>query len=311
MADELRTRIRTGVLRPGDRMPTQARLATEFGVERGTVREALRILRAEHLLTHATRGAPPAVADPPARGPGGPGEVPRSTTAALGPRIAAAFEQPHVEIRALCLTSVSLTLAMGEPLRQIHAGELKPDRIDLRVLLPDRDIGLAFPAPVERTAPAGPAAARGAGPAAQEPGSGAYGPGSTAYGAGPAAREAVHRHWLAQRNAQGRVLAHNLLALRSSHGMDVHVEYRAIPFTPPVKLYLLNEEEALFAYYTLARRGADYGSTHVETFDAEGTEAVLFAFGQDGGPRDAAFVGQSAAWFDGLWNTISAPLRLT
>jgi hypothetical protein len=265
-------------------MPTQARLAAEFGVERGTVREALRTLRAEHLLTHATKGAPAAVADHAARGlGGGPGQLPRSTTAALGPRVAAAFEQPHVEIRALCLTSVSLTLAMGEPLRQIHAGELKPERVDLRVLLPDRDIGLAFPAPVDR-------------------GSGAGRPGGD---------DPVHRHWLAQRNAQGKVLAHNLLALRSSHGMDVHVEYRAIPFTPPVKLYLLNEEEALFAYYTLARRRADYGPAHVETFDAEGTEAVLFAFGQESGPRDAAFVAQSAAWFDGLWNTISAPLRLT
>ncbi|WP_431039218.1 winged helix-turn-helix domain-containing protein [Streptomyces sp. P6-2-1] len=300
MADELRARIRSGALRPGDRMPTQARLASEFGVERGTVREALRILRAERLLTHATKGAPPAVAAQAGRGPGGPGEVPRSTTAALGPRIAAAFEQPHVEIRALCLTSVSLTLAMGEPLRQIHAGELKPDRIDLRVLLPDRDIGLAFPAAV-----GGSGAERGG--EAVRGGVGGGGP------AGTAARErdVVHRHWLAQRNAQGKVLAHNLLALRSSHGMDVHVEYRAIPFTPPVKLYLLNAEEALFAYYTPVRRGADYGPAHVETFDAEGTEAVLFAFGQDGGPRDAAFVTQSAAWFEGLWNTISAPLRLT
>ncbi|WP_030998361.1 GntR family transcriptional regulator [Streptomyces sp. NRRL F-5630] len=291
MADELRARIRSGALLPGDRMPTQARLAAEFGVERGTVREALRVLRAERLLTHATKGAPPAVADHAARGPGGPGALPRSTTAALGPRIATAFEQPHVEIRALCLTSVSLTLAMGEPLRQIHAGELKPERVDLRVLLPDRDIGLAFPAAVE--------------PVAAERGAGAP--------AGTAARDhdLVHRHWLAQRNAQGKVLAHHLLALRSSHGMDVHVEYRAIPFTPPVKLYLLNEEEALFAYYTLARRGADYGAAHVETFDAEGTEATLFAFERDAGPRDAAFVSQSAAWFDGLWNTISAPLRLT
>ncbi|NEA43408.1 GntR family transcriptional regulator [Streptomyces sp. SID11385] len=308
MADELRARIRSGALRPGDRMPTQARLAAEFGVERGTVREALRILRDERLLTHATKGAPPAVADHAARGHGGPDEVPRSTTAALGPRIAAAFEQPHVEIRALCLTSVSLTLAMGEPLRQIHAGELKPDRIDLRVLLPDRDIGLAFPAAVGQGNPrAGAAAARdrdlGTGAVARD----------RDLGTGPAAqdRDLVHRHWLAQRNAQGKVLAHNLLALRSSHGMDVHVEYRAIPFTPPVKLYLLNEEEALFAYYTLARHRADYGPAHVETFDAEGTEAVLFAFAQDAGPRDAAFVDQSAAWFDGLWNTISAPLRLT
>ncbi|MET7676285.1 winged helix-turn-helix domain-containing protein, partial [Streptomyces seoulensis] len=50
VADTLRTRIDTGVLRPGERLPTQAELAEEFGVERGTVREALRILRVERLL---------------------------------------------------------------------------------------------------------------------------------------------------------------------------------------------------------------------------------------------------------------------
>ncbi|MGW8703569.1 winged helix-turn-helix domain-containing protein, partial [Streptomyces eurythermus] len=44
VADTLRTRIDSGVLRPGERLPTQAELAEEFGVERGTVREALRIL---------------------------------------------------------------------------------------------------------------------------------------------------------------------------------------------------------------------------------------------------------------------------
>ena len=47
VADELRARIRAGALRPGERMPTQARLAEEFGVERGAVRQALRILDAK------------------------------------------------------------------------------------------------------------------------------------------------------------------------------------------------------------------------------------------------------------------------
>ncbi|MFD4571693.1 winged helix-turn-helix domain-containing protein [Streptomyces sp. NPDC058417] len=279
VADELRTRIRSGVLRPGQRMPTQARLADEFGVERGTVRQALRMLREERLLTDVSKGAPATVApELPAGGvPAGPGSAPQPTMAALTPRIADAFAARHVAIDALCLTAVSLTLAIGEPLRRIHAGELKPAKIDVRVLLPSRDIDLAFPAPVD----------------------------------GGAAGRTLQRHWLAHRNAQGQVLRHNLLALRSTHGIDVRVSFRALPFTPPVKLYLLNGTEALFAYYTVKRREQQVDQEQFELYDAEGTRSVLFAFEQGAGPRDTAFVEQSLRWFDALWGTISSELVLT
>ncbi|MDF3300347.1 winged helix-turn-helix domain-containing protein [Streptomyces tropicalis] len=276
VADELRRRIRTGELRPGRRMPTQAALAEEFGVERGTVREALRTLRAERLLTGGSQGSPATVA--PDAGPAaGPAGLPRPTTPALAPRIAAAFAAPHVQIDALCLTSISLTLAIGEPLRQIHAGRLKPAKVDVRVLLPSRDIDLAFPAPVE---------------------------------SGPASG-GLRRRWLRQRNAQGQVLRHNLLALRGSHGIDVRVAFRALPFTPPVKLYLLNGTEALFAYYTLRRCAEEVDHERLELYDAEGTQSLLFPFVPGAGAREATFVEQSHLWFDALWETISSELQLT
>ncbi|MGW3111807.1 winged helix-turn-helix domain-containing protein [Streptomyces sp. NPDC001091] len=274
VADTLRTRIDSGVLRPGERLPTQAELAQEFGVERGTVREALRILRVERLLTGTSQGSPATVAVPP--GTAGPAAPPQPTMAGLAPRVAAAFAVPHVRIDALCLTSVSLTLAIGEPLRQIHAGRLEPAKIDVRLLLPSRDITLAFPAPVDAA--------------------------DTAL---------LHRRWLAQRNAQGQVLRHNLLALRTTHGIDVQVRFRALPFTPPVKLYLLNGVEALFAYYTLARRERDIGPEHLALYDAEGTRSMLFAFERGAGARDTGFVTQSRLWFDALWETISSELVLT
>ncbi|WP_199840227.1 GntR family transcriptional regulator [Streptomyces viridochromogenes] len=289
VADELRARIRSGVLRPGQRMPTQAKLSDEFGVERGAVRQALRILQSERLLTNVSKGSPATVAPMPgpvpgagpASGPGlvpaGPGAPPMPTTAALAPRIAAAFAAPHVEVDALCLTSISLTLAIGEPLRRIHAGELKPAKVDVRVLLPSRDIELAFPTPVDA----------------------------------PAEHGRLQRRWLAHRNAQGQVLRHNLLALRSSHGIDVHVTFRALPFTPPVKLYLLNGMEALFAYYTVTRREEEVDQEQLEMYDAEGTRSMLFSFEQGAGLRDATFVEQSHLWFNALWETISSELVLT
>ncbi|MGW4561440.1 winged helix-turn-helix domain-containing protein [Streptomyces sp. NPDC004561] len=278
IADELRSRIRSGLLRPGQRMPTQAELADEFGVERGAVRQALRILQSEQLLTNVSKGSPARVAAGPAalRPPAGPAAPPQPTMVGLAPRIAAAFAAPHVEIDAICLTSVSLTLAVGEPLRQIHAERLKPAKIDVRVLLPSRDIDLAFPAPVD----------------ADDGG-------------------LLHRRWLAQRNAQGMVLRQNLLALRTTHGIDVRVSFRALPFTPPVKLYLLNGREALFAYYTLKRRERQIGHEHLELYDADGTRSMLFAFPQGAGLRDTTFVEQCNLWFDSLWETISSDLVLT
>ncbi|MFF0097300.1 winged helix-turn-helix domain-containing protein [Streptomyces canus] len=278
VADELRARIRSGTLRAGQRMPTQARLADEFGVERGVVRQALHLLQTEHLLTNVSKGSPATVAPDLglSRALTGPGAAPQPTMVGLGPRIATAFAAPHVEIDALCLTSVSLNLAIGEGLRQIHAGRLNPAKIDVRVLLPGRDIDLAFPVSVEDRDD-----------------------------------DPVHERWLAQRNAQGQVLRHNLLALRSTHGIDVHVSFRALPFTPPVKLYLLNGMEALFAYYTLTRRKEEIDHEHLELYDSEGTQSMLFAFEQGAGLRDTTFVEQSHLWFNALWETISSELALT
>jgi hypothetical protein len=278
VAAELRARIRSGALRPGQRMPTQAKLAAEFGVERGAVRQALRILQSEHLLTNVSKGAPATVAPDLGltRALTGPAAPPLPTMVALAPRIADAFAAPHVEIDAICLTSISLTLAIGEPLRRIHAGQLKPARVDVRVLLPSRDIDLAFPTPVD-----------------------------------PSADGRLQRRWLAQRNAQGQVLRHNLLALRATHGIDVRVTFRALPFTPPVKLYLLNGMEALFAYYTLTRRAEQIDQEHLEMYDAEGTQSMLFAFEQGAGLRDTTFVEQSHLWFNALWETTSSELTLS
>jgi hypothetical protein len=275
VADELRSRIRSGELRPGQRMPTQARLASEFGVERGAVRQALRILQSEHLLTNVSKGSPATVAPDLGRALTGPGAPPQPTMVALAPRIAAAFAAPHVEIDALCLTSISFNLALGEPLRQIHAGRLKPAKIDVRVLMPSRDIDLAFPTPVDASVDG-----------------------------------RLQRRWLAHRNAQGHVLRHNLLALRATHGIDVQVTFRALPFTPPVKLYLLNNTEALFAYYTLSQREEQIGHEYLQTYDAEGTQSMLFAFDQGAGLRDTTFVEQSHLWFNALWETISSELTL-
>ncbi|WP_069765007.1 FadR/GntR family transcriptional regulator [Streptomyces sp. LUP47B] len=273
IADTLRERIRGGDLRAGDRLPTQAELAEEFGVERGAVRQALRALQQDGLLSNVSKGSPPRIAE---RVPGLSGE-PQPTMVGLAPRLTEAFSGPHVRIDAACLTSETLMVALSEPVRLIHEGRIRPESIDVRILLPSRDINLAFPVPVEA----------------------------------PEDDNPVHQRWLEMRNAQGHVLRHNLRSLRSSHGIDVKVRFRALPFTPPVKLYLLNESEALIAYYMVARREEATDAGILDMYDVLGTESLLFSFAKNTGERDAAFVVQSQKWFDALWETITTDLTLS
>lgn len=276
IAATLRDRIRGGDLRPGERLPTQAELAEEFGVERGTVRQALRALQEDGLLSNVSKGSPPRVAEAghAAR------DEPQPTMVGLGPRLAEAFSAPHVRVDAACLTAETLMMALGEPVRRIHEGTIRPESIDVRILLPSRKINLAFPVPVE---------ARGE----------------------DDEEDPVHKRWLDQRNAQIRVLRHNLLALRTSHQLDVRVAFRALPFTPPVKLYLLNGREALIAYYMLMQREEQMADGPLQMYDAFGTQSLLFSFEKETGPRDAAFVDQSQQWFNALWETITTDLTLS
>jgi DNA-binding FadR family transcriptional regulator len=56
VADRLRERVVLGDLQPGERLPNEAVLATDFGVSRATVREALRVLAAQNLIRTAKGG---------------------------------------------------------------------------------------------------------------------------------------------------------------------------------------------------------------------------------------------------------------
>ena len=57
IADDLRSRIADGTLRPGDDVPTEAELAERWRTSRGPIRNALAALRAEGLI-ETTRGRP-------------------------------------------------------------------------------------------------------------------------------------------------------------------------------------------------------------------------------------------------------------
>ncbi|MEU0281518.1 GntR family transcriptional regulator [Streptomyces sp. NPDC006195] len=296
VAEALRARIESGELAAGQPIPTQKSLVEAFGVQRGVIRRALRSLQEDGLLTEVTRGAPPRIADRSAEpraadgagvagaaGTAGVGadETPQETMVALRPRITEAFRADHVRVDALCLTAESLSAALGEQRLRIQDRSVAPSSVTVRVLLPNRNIELAFPRSV-----------------------------STA-DTHPDEGDLVHQRWLQQRNSHGTVLSDHLVGMRSA-GIDVDVRFKALPFTPAVKLYVLNGTEALLAYYKVMVREAEIGRTSVEMYDALGDKSPLFSFvsGETRLRRDEAFVAESQAWFDALWDTIATDLAL-
>ncbi|MFD6340862.1 MULTISPECIES: GntR family transcriptional regulator [unclassified Streptomyces] len=296
VAEALRARIESGELAAGQPIPTQKSLVEAFGVQRGVIRRALRSLQEDGLLTEVTRGAPPRIADRSAEprvadgagvagaaGTAGVGadETPQETMVALRPRITEAFRADHVRVDALCLTAESLSAALGEQRLRIQDRSVAPSSVTVRVLLPNRNIELAFPRSV-----------------------------STA-DTHPDEGDLVHQRWLQQRNSHGTVLSDHLVGMRSA-GIEVDVRFKALPFTPAVKLYVLNGTEALLAYYKVMVREAEIGRTSVEMYDALGDKSPLFSFvsGETRLRRDEAFVAESQAWFDALWDTIATDLAL-
>jgi len=77
------------------------------------------------------------------------------------------------------------------------------------------------------------------------------------------------------RVASGAVLRHSLTALGRTRGIDVEVSVRALPFTPPMKLYLLNGDEALFAHCSVGQRTEETDGTPVGTAEVLGADPAL------------------------------------
>ncbi|MEU6845972.1 GntR family transcriptional regulator [Streptomyces sp. NPDC046716] len=276
IAEELRTRIRTGVLGAGDRMPTQAALAEEFGVERGAVRGALQLLRADGLLTNVSKGSPPQVAE---RATAALPSGSRSARSILGPRLVAAFQESDVRLDVVCLTAETLMVSLGEPLRQVFEGTSRPRSVHVRVLLPASDLFFDYPAPEK------------------------------GWGHDAELDAALRRRTRNQLAAQQTVLEQNFTLLRRVGGIDVRTEFRRLTGTPTRKVYLLNRREALIGHYIpqrILREVDDYDNgTPVPLCDVRGFETPMFAFDRAGGPMETAFVEAEQQMFDGLWEHVA------
>ncbi|WP_419996107.1 GntR family transcriptional regulator [Streptomyces boninensis] len=271
VADALRDSIRSGELRPGATLPTQKKLAEQFGVERGTVRQALERLKAENLLTNVGRGSPPKVAERPAAE----ADDPQPAITALLDRILGAFRQQHVVLDAFSLTTETLNAALQTTHSAIIRREIDPpDSLKVRLMVPTPDTRLALPKLVDDLDD-------------------------------PRPLRRLQKLMLTQLS----LFEHNVTSLARPENVDFTI--KTVPVTPSFKLYLLNSTEALMGYYPVFKNVVPDDTapgSHMEIYDFMGHTTKLFRSRTDellAGSQDPAFVQESQSWFDSWWDTIA------
>ncbi|MEU9333812.1 winged helix-turn-helix domain-containing protein [Streptomyces sp. NPDC048290] len=267
IADALRERIQSGELKAGQRLPTQADLVEEFGVERGTVRQALRALQDDGLLSHVSKGSPPRIAETHA----GPGRS-RAARVVLISYLAEAFRAPHVRIDAVCFTAETLLWAIGEMCTAVGRGEARPESVRVRCLLPGGEVRLPYPRPSD----------------------------------GDAGRwDAMEDRMKQQIKDQQNVMQFYLTSVMGEYGVDAQVAFRTLPFVPSVKQYVLNGSLVLQGNYQVVSGVyedlPDVGP--FEAVDVKGFDSPLFEFRHDRGGQDAAMVEDTQNCFDALWES--------
>ncbi|MCX5558736.1 GntR family transcriptional regulator [Streptomyces sp. NBC_00038] len=265
-------RMADGTYPLGSQLPAQRELAEEFGVSRDTVQRALkelvgggwiesrqgsgsRVIKTQRVQSLVSRN-------------------PRSARTALRPIISSAFEQPEVTLDVYTLTSETLEIHIRLQAERIRAGEIAPQRIAARMLLPSE--GLDFPFPRAKDDPGDPR---------------------------------LRDRLLAITRRHTSSLRYVLEALKVEGLVpSIDLEIRHVPLVPPCKLYLLNGTEALQGFYeVIERRIALGGGEEIVALDVLGLGATLTHYAQDDDPDStgSVFVASSQAWFDSVWNLLA------
>jgi DNA-binding transcriptional regulator YhcF (GntR family) len=136
VANALRAAILTKTLQPGERLPSGAELAKQYGVARMTIQNAVDVLRDEGLIV-SRQGSGVYVKERTERPVG------------LRPHIEHAFEASNVVIDFAGFSSETLQGALQEPLDKIRVGRLVPESIAIRILVPDMTRPMALPCEVD------------------------------------------------------------------------------------------------------------------------------------------------------------------
>ncbi|MFD5629664.1 GntR family transcriptional regulator [Streptomyces sp. NPDC127072] len=272
----LRTRIADGAYPLGSQLPPQRELADEFDVSRDTVQRVMRELSSEGWVK-SRQGSGSRVVKRPTHAGTPKRDAPR-VRAALGTFIARAFAQPVVQLDVFTLTSESLDAHVRLQSELIRLGDVRPERIELRMLLPSESLVLPYP---QTKSP-------------EEPGRLGQ--------LQDRLRAITRRHTISLRTALRDLHTEGLVP-------SVQVEIRHVPLAPAFKLYLRPGAEALFGPYEIVERTIllDDG-TEVEAQDVLGLGSTLTRHVNDEGDPDSpgsVFMESMQAWFDSCWELLA------
>ncbi|GAA1431027.1 GntR family transcriptional regulator [Streptomyces thermospinosisporus] len=273
IADELRGRIADGLYPLRSFLPSQRDLAEELGVSRDTVQRALRELSDEGWI-ESRRGSGSRVIKVQRIQ----STVPKATRPSRGLTldlfISEAFEAPEVALDVYTLTSESLSAHIGLQAQRIRRGSISPQKITLRMLLPDASLPLPYPRvkddrtdtrPLERL------------------------------------RAITDLHTTSLQTALNDLRTEKLVP-------SVDVRIRHAPLPPAFKLYLLNGKEALHGMYEVVERPMQLeGGEVVTALDVIGVGSTLthHVKDQDAHSPGSVFVESMRLWFDSVWERLT------
>lgn len=261
VANALRAAILTRKFAPGDKLPSGSELAQRYGVARMTVQQAMRLLRDEGLIV-SRQGSGIYVRE-------------RTTRAvALRPHVERAFEQPEVTIDFSGFSGETLHGVLQEPLDKIRIGQLVPESIAIRILVPDPNRPWGVPCRADDLAD------------------------------DPAFRE---RHQnISQRHTEAIIESvHELADLGLVKSATAQVRLHGT--VPLFKLYIINGTEVFYGFYPVTKHTVTLNGQPTSMYDLMGKDATLFhyAIDDDAGSMASQYVEQARAWFDTLWHTVS------
>lgn len=261
VANTLRAAILTKKFEPGDKLPSGPELSEQFGVARMTIQQAIRLLRDEGLVV-SRQGSGVFVRERTARPVG------------LRPHLERAFAEPNVSVDFAGFSGETLHGAISEPLDKIRVGRLRPERLRVRLLVPDTTRPWSLPARVEDLADSPAFRARATG--------------------------------IMRRHTQAIVDSVNELG-ELGIVPDARAEVRTYPAVPLFKLYILNGDEAFYGYYPVQHHVVQLDDTPTPIWDLMGKDAILFHHDADGDQESigSQFVTQSLMWFNSIWDTVA------
>ncbi|MFJ8538693.1 GntR family transcriptional regulator [Streptomyces sp. NPDC093591] len=274
VASALRARMTDGTYAVDTRLPPQRDLAEEFGVSRDTVQRVINELRSEGWIETRQGSGSRVVRNQRIDSPASVKWPDRKVT--LGRLIEQAFERTEVTLDVFTLTAESLDAHIRLQAERIQVGEIAPERIVLRVLLPDESLDI----PYWRSKS-----------------------GEHDLLLKERFLDIARRQTQSLRNVMRQLGAEKLVP-------SVEFQIRRTTLAPTFKLYLVNKEEALFGLYEIYERpieledGQEIMATDVRGLAARLTHHVKDA---DEHSQGTVFVEDKQVWFESAWKFVSEP----